>query len=57
MIASDRMSADLYTRQPDGRWLLTAAEQPQDVVAIPSIDCSLTLADLYDKVDLTSAEA
>jgi Uma2 family endonuclease len=51
MVASERVSADLYARQPDGRWLLTAVEQPQDILEIPSIDCRLTLADLYEKVE------
>jgi Uma2 family endonuclease len=55
LISSERMSAELYTRQPDGRWLLAAAEQPQDTLEIASIGCRLTVADLYEKVDLTSS--
>lgn len=55
MVSSERMSAELYTRQTDGRWVLTPADQPQDIIDLPSINCRLTLADLYEKVDLTSA--
>ena len=55
LISSDRMSAELYTRQSDGRWVLTAVENPQDTLEIPSIGCRVALADLYEKVDLTSA--
>jgi Uma2 family endonuclease len=28
LVASDRIHADLYTRQTDGRWLLTSADTP-----------------------------
>lgn len=55
LVSTERTSAELYTRQPDGRWLLTAAEHPQDVLDIPSIGCTLALADIYEKVDLTAA--
>ena len=54
MVSSERMSADLYTRQPDGRWLLAmAAEEPRDAIEIPSINCRVTLSDIYDKVEFT----
>jgi hypothetical protein len=55
MISSERMSADLYTREPDGRWVLSPTEQPHDTIDLPSIGARLALADLYEKVDLTSA--
>ncbi|HTS63526.1 MAG TPA: hypothetical protein VMH28_15990 [Candidatus Acidoferrales bacterium] len=32
-----------------------AAENPQDVLDIPSIGCRVALADLYEKVDLEAA--
>ena len=56
LIAQDRLSVDLYTRQDDNRWLLTAYEQPDDHIELESIGCSVRLGDLYEKVDL-SAEA
>jgi Uma2 family endonuclease len=51
LVASDRMRADLYTRQPDGRWLLTSARGPEDSLDLQSVGCSLALASLYEKVD------
>ncbi len=33
LVASDRMYADLYTRQPDGRWILTSAHRLEDADA------------------------
>jgi len=51
LLASDRMHADLYTRQADGRWLLSAASRAEDSLVVESIGVRLTLADLYEKVD------
>jgi Uma2 family endonuclease len=52
LVASDRMHVDLYTRQPDGRWLLTSADKPEDSLALESVEAQLTLADLYENVEL-----
>ena len=30
VVSSERVSAELYTRQPDGRWLLTTASRMED---------------------------
>jgi Uma2 family endonuclease len=51
MVSSESIGADLYTRQPDGRWMLTAASRLEDVLEIESIDCRLALADVYEKVE------
>jgi Uma2 family endonuclease len=55
LISADRMNAESYARQADGRWLLTAVSQPAGSLELQSIGVRLTLADLYDKVDLTQA--
>lgn len=52
LVASDRVHADLFTRQADGRWLLTSATRLEDSLELESVGCSLTLASLYEKVDL-----
>jgi len=51
MVASDRVHADLFTRQPDGRWILTSAERLEDSLDLQSVGCRLNLADLYEKVE------
>ena len=56
LVASDRVHADLYTRQPDGRWLLTSADRLEDSLDLQSIGCRLALADLYEKVDLPGSQ-
>ena len=53
LVSSERVSAELFTRQPDGRFLLTAAARLEDSLDLQSVGCRLTLADLYEKVDFT----
>ena len=57
LLSSERVSAELYTRQPDGRWLLTAANHLEDSLDLQSVGAHLSLADLYEKVDLTPPAA
>jgi Uma2 family endonuclease len=57
LIASDRVQVDLYTRQPDDRWLLTSAGRVEESVALQSVECELSLADLYEKIDFTFTAA
>jgi Uma2 family endonuclease len=53
LVASDRLHVDLYTRQADGRWLVTSADSMEDSLTLESVGAQLTLADLYEKVDLS----
>lgn len=55
LVASDRVHADLYTRQADGRWLLTSADKQEDSLTLESIGAKLIMADLYEKVELSAA--
>ena len=54
LVAQDRVHVDLYTRQQDGRWVLSEASRLEDTLELRSIECRLALADLYEKVDLTA---
>jgi Uma2 family endonuclease len=53
LVASDRVHADLYTRQADGRWLLTSADRMEESLTLESVGAQITLADLYEKVELS----
>ncbi len=53
LISADRIRVDLYTRQADGRWLLTSSDRLEDSLNLESIGCRLGIADVYEKVDLT----
>ncbi len=52
LVSSDRVQVELFARQPDGHWLLTAASGPDGVIELRSIDCRLALRDLYEKVEI-----
>jgi Uma2 family endonuclease len=52
LVSSERVQLDLYTRQPSGQWLFTAANRLDDSLELRSVGCKLALADLYENVDL-----
>jgi Uma2 family endonuclease len=54
LLSSERIAADLFTRQPDGRWLLTTATNAEDVLELKSLACSIKLGSLYWQVTLES---
>ncbi len=53
LVASDRRRIERYARQAGGRdWVLTSCSDPDGLLALASIDCSLPLSRVYRKVDL-----
>lgn len=54
LVASERMRADLFTRQPDGLWLLKAFGSAEDTIELDSIGCRLALSDSYERVEFSS---
>lgn len=50
LIAQDRVAVDVFTRQPDDRWLLEAHAEPDAVIALRAPDCRLSLREIYDRV-------
>ncbi len=54
LISQRRMRAELFVRQGDGGWLLTEYSDPMESVPLASIDCRLSLAEVYDKVEFQS---
>ena len=52
LIAQTKSHLEHYIRQPDNRWLLEEAESLHGTVHFPAIDCHLSLAEVYDKVDI-----
>jgi Uma2 family endonuclease len=51
LIASARVGAELFARQPSGQWLLTAATRPENAIELQSGACRIALADIYEKVE------
>ena len=52
LIAQDEHRVEQYTRQADGRWLLTDAGGPEGVVELSSVNCALPLGMIYERVEL-----
>ena len=52
LITQTKPHIEHYLRQPDNRWLLSEADSLHDTIHLPSIDCRLVLAEVYDKVDI-----
>ena len=57
LLASDRICAELHTREPDGGWHMSPPiDNPQAVIELPALDCRLALTDLYEDVEFISSE-
>jgi Uma2 family endonuclease len=56
LITQDRCHVEHYVRQTANQWLLTEFNDLQDTIHLPSINCRLTLSDVYDKVKWPEAE-
>ncbi len=52
LMSQNRVGAELYVRQSDGSWSLTAYGALSDTVPLVAADAELSLAEVYDKVDL-----
>ena len=52
LVAQDEYKIEQYVKQPDGRWLLADIKSLEATAEMPSIQCMLPLADVYDKVSL-----
>jgi Uma2 family endonuclease len=53
LVAQDECRVEQYLKQKDGRWLLSDYRSIGDVVELSSIQCSLALKEVYDKVALS----
>ena len=53
LISQEKPHVERYLRQPDNHWLLSDTSSLQDTVQISSINCSLALAEIYDKVEMS----
>ncbi|MDQ3687367.1 MAG: Uma2 family endonuclease [Acidobacteriota bacterium] len=52
VIAQNKHHVEHYVRQPDNQWLLSETDDIQSVVNLSSIDCRLSLLDIYDKAKI-----
>lgn len=52
LVSQDSFHVEHYTKQPDGRWLLADFRSAEDALQLDSVQCSLALGEIYDKVSL-----
>src|SRR5437868_11408979 len=50
LVAQHEVRVEQYLRQRNGQWSQTQYTSADDVVQLTSIDCSLRLSDVYDKI-------
>ena len=50
LVAQHEVRVEQYLRQPNGQWSQMQYTSPDEVVQLTSIDCSLRLTDVYDKI-------
>ncbi len=50
LIAQDSYRVEHYVRQADNQWLLSDVSRTDATLTLPSIQCELLVADLYEKV-------
>lgn len=55
LIAQERTHMEHY-RRVDGSWVVEDVNDADAIITLQSIECSLALADVYEKVDFSQAE-
>ncbi|MBK8023335.1 MAG: Uma2 family endonuclease [Chloroflexi bacterium] len=57
LVAQNRPRVEVFTRQADNRWLLTVSEGLDSTTVLESIDCTLSLAEIYQWVTFSDDDA
>ena len=52
LVCQDKVRAELYTRSPDGTWVLSSYEALGEQIRLESVDATLALVEIYDRVEL-----
>ena len=55
LISQHQVQVDLYTRGADGHWILSDFNALTDRIHLPSVNCTLEVAEVYDKVEIKTA--
>jgi Uma2 family endonuclease len=56
LVAQGKPLVEHFSRMPDTRWALSEHKGLEATVTIASIDCTLALADIYDKIDFDAGQ-
>lgn len=55
LVAQDKPAVEQYVRQSDGSWTYRAAVGLESSLSLPSVECTLDLSAVYDKVEWDQA--
>ena len=53
-MAQDECHVEHFVKQANGLWLLAETDRLEDVLTLSSIECTLLLSDIYEKVRFPS---
>jgi Uma2 family endonuclease len=56
LVAQDKCRVEHYARQSGGQWLLSVAGDLRESLAVPSLSCSIPLAEIYARVSFESPD-
>jgi Uma2 family endonuclease len=56
LVAQDKFHVEHFAKQADGNWLLKETNDIESSIKIDSIDCELTLTDIYANYDFVDQE-
>ncbi|NEX22430.1 Uma2 family endonuclease [Thiorhodococcus mannitoliphagus] len=54
LVSQTECRVEHFTRQSGNRWLLTEYQAPDDSIPLTDMDCSLRLADIYERLSLSA---
>ena len=55
LVAQDGMRVERFQRQEKDRWILTEYAQPEEVVVLDAIGCTLRVEEIYERVEWETA--
>ncbi len=56
LISQDKFHVEYFAKQPDGSWLLREFNHLEDTIRIASLNCEITLTNIYENYDLFDSE-
>lgn len=54
LVSQNEMHVEHFVRQKNGGWLLTEISGAEEVLELPTIDCRVSLNDIYAKIDFSA---
>jgi Uma2 family endonuclease len=56
LVSQDKTFVEHFTKQADGNWLYRSFSEMTEVLRIETVDCELSLQEIYDRVDFKQTQ-